>query len=275
MQNFFLQVTGFLLFCFLLSSCTFTLPKEEVSLTHTKKCPEWTLAQLEKAARLFAHNTDTFILQCALDLLRNAKGAPIHQTSTGSHICFLLADRTDTDQVRRERFASEGVHWAEIALAESGKKDGDVYYYLAVNLGIAIKEHMALALKNLDRLVSSLVKALELSPEVNYGGPYRVLGMLYLMAPPWPQGIGDGDRALELLYEAIERHPEHPKNQIFYAQALWEVEGEDRKEEIQKHLEEGLRLMHLEQWKSVRDRWMKDLNYVAQEANIKLSDTSA
>jgi len=258
MQDFFLQVAGFFLLCFLLSSCTFTLPKEEVSLTHTKKCPEWTLAQLEKDARLFNHNTDSFTLQCALDLLRNSKGTPIHQTSTGSHICFLLADRTDTDQVRRERFASEGVHWAETALAENGKEDGDVYYYLAVNLGIAIKEHMALALKNLDRLVSSLEKALKLSPDVNYGGPYRVLGMLYLMAPPWPQGIGDGDRALE----------------IFYAQALWEVEGEDRREEIQKHLEEGLRLMHREQWKSVSDRWMKDLNHVAQEANIKLSDTS-
>jgi tetratricopeptide (TPR) repeat protein len=258
------------LLCFLLSSCTVSLPKEVVSLAPMDKCPEWTRAQLEKNGSRFNHNTDTFTLQCALALLRNSKRAPTHHTSLGSHICFLLADRTATDQIRRERFASEGVYWAEIALTGEGKEDGDVYYYLAVNLGISVKEHMALALKNLDRLVSSLEKAIELSPDVNYGGPFRVLGMIYLKAPPWPRGIGDGDRALELLHEAVQKHPEHPKNQIFYAQALWEVEGEDKKKEIQSYLEEGLTLMNKEQWKSARERWIDDLNYVAKEAHIEL-----
>ena len=142
--------------------------------------------------------------------------------------------------------------------------------YLAVNLGIAIQKHPVLALKNLGRLESSLEKALELSPDVNFGGPYRVLGMLYLMAPPWPQGIGDGDRALELLKEATERFPEYPKNHIFYAQAIWEVEGEDGKAEVTRQLEEALRLMGQERWKGVRDRWMDDLRRVAEEANVEL-----
>jgi tetratricopeptide (TPR) repeat protein len=226
---------------------------------------------LEENIQRFNDATDTFILECALNLVRNAKSAPIHQSSAGSQICFLLADRTETDQIRRERFASEGVRWAERALSESAKDRGDVYYYLAVNLGIAIKEHPTVALRNLDRLVSSLEKALELSPDVNYGGPYRVLGMLYLKAPPWPQGIGDGDRALELLQEAVRRYPGYPKNQVFYAQALWELEGEDMKQEIVERLDEALRLMNQEKWKTVRDRWIDDLNYVAKEAHIELS----
>ena len=185
----------------------------------------------------------------------------------------MLADRTETDQTRRERFAAEGVRWAERARSESAQDRGDVYYYLAVNLGIAIKEHPAVALRNLDRLVSNLEKALELSPDVNYGGPYRVLGMLYLMAPPWPQGIGDGDRALELLQEAVRRYPEYPKNHVFYAQALWEIEGEAEEEAITRHLDEGLMLMNQEQWQSVKDRWIDDVNYVAKEAHIELSVT--
>ena len=180
-----------------------------------------------------------------------------------------MANRTERDQIRRERFASEGVRWAESALAKGDKEDGNVYYYLAVNLGIAVKEHMAVALKNLDRLVSSLEKAIELSPDVNNAGPYRVLGMLYLMAPPWPQGIGDGDKSLELLQEAMRRYPEYPKNRIFYAQALWELEGEDSQPEVIEQLEEALRLMHQEKWKTVRGRWMNDLNYVADEVGIK------
>lgn len=270
MKRFFPQVAGFFLLCFPLSGCTFSLPKDLVPLDFSDQCPKWTLAQLQEKTSFFDHNTDTFTLQCALDLLRHSKRAPIHGTSSGARICFLLADRIYEDPIRRERFASEGVYWAEIALAGNNQEDGDVYYYLAVNLGISVKEHMTLALKNLNRLVSSLEIAIERSPDVNYAGPYRVLGMLYLKAPPWPLGIGDGDRALELLNEALLRYPEHPKNQIFYAQALWEVEGEEKKEEIQKHLEKGLKLMNQEHWKSAKDRWMKDLSHVAEEAGIEI-----
>jgi tetratricopeptide (TPR) repeat protein len=273
MRNFFFSLTGFFLFCSFLAGCTFSLRKEIVYLYPSDECPAWTPVQLEENLHTFNDTTDTFILECALNLVRNAKSAPIHQTAAGAQLCFLLADRTETDQTRRERFAAEGVRWAERARSESAQDRGDVYYYLAVNLGIAIKEHPAVALRNLDRLVSNLEKALELSPDVNYGGPYRVLGMLYLMAPPWPQGIGDGDRALELLQEAVRRYPEYPKNHVFYAQALWEIEGEAEEEAITRHLDEGLMLMNQEQWQSVKDRWIDDVNYVAKEAHIELSVT--
>ena len=271
MRNFFFSLTGFFLICSFLAGCTFSLRKEVVSFDHLDTCPQWSISELEERIKRFNDTTDTFMLECALDLVRNAKGGSLHQTSAGSQLCFLLADRTETDQIKRERFASEGVRWAERAIMEGARDRGDVHYYLAVNLGIAIKEHPAVALRNLDRLVSSLEKALELSPDVNYGGPYRVLGMLYLMAPPWPQGIGDGDKALELLQEAVRRYPEYPKNHVFYAQALWEIEGENEKETITRHLHEGLVLMNQEQWQSVKDRWIDDVNYVAQEAHIDLS----
>lgn len=264
-RYFFSFATGFFLLCSFLVSCTLSLKKELVSLDHLDTCPQWRLSQLEEQVALFDDTTDTFNLHCALNFLRNSDGNSVHQSAAGSQICFLLADRTETDQIRRERFASEGVRWAEDYLRASNEENGNVYYYLAVNLGIAIKEHPAIALKNLDRLVSSLEQAVALSPDVNSAGPYRVLGMLYLMAPPWPQGIGDGDKALELLQEAVKRYPDYPKNRIFYAQALWELEGEDRKQEILEHMEEALRQLNQEKWKTVRVRWMKDWTYVAEE----------
>ena len=271
MRTFFFSLTGLFLLCSFLAGCMFSLRKETVYLHPSDACPQWTPVELEENLQGFTDVTNTFILECALNFVRNTKSASIHLTSAGAQACFLLADRTETDQIRRERFAAEGVRWAERALSEGAQGRGDVYYYLAVNLGIAIKEHPAVALKNLDRLVASLEKALELSPDVNYGGPYRVLGMLYLMAPPWPQGIGDGDKALELLQEAVRRFPEYPKNQVFYAQALWEIEGDAEREAITRHLNEGLVLMNQEPWQSVKDRWMDDLKYVAQEAHIELS----
>jgi hypothetical protein len=74
------------------------------------------------------------------------------------------------------------------------------------------------------------------------------------------------------LGEAVRRHPEHPQNHIFSAQALWEIEGEDAKEEVQKHLEEGLRLLDQTQWLTAKDRWIKDLQEVAEDADIVLID---
>jgi tetratricopeptide (TPR) repeat protein len=270
-RNCFFSIVGLLVFSSFLVSCALSLRKEVVSLHHLERCPHWEPSQLVEQVAEFDDTTETYILHCALDLLRNAEDTSVHKSAAGSQVCFLLADRTEADQVRRERFASEGVRWAEGFLKASDKENGDVYYYLAVNLGIAVKEHPAVALKNLNRLVSSLEKAIELSPDINSAGPYRVLGMVYLMAPPWPQGIGDGDKALELLQEAVRRHPDYPKNRIFYAQALWELEGEDRKQEVLEHLKEALRLLNQEKWKKVRTRWMKDLTYVADEAGVELS----
>jgi tetratricopeptide (TPR) repeat protein len=225
---------------------------------------------LEEQVTLFDDRNDTATLQCAINLLRNTKEGRIDESGAGAKICFLLADRTEADQARREGFASEGVRWAERALAQGGEERGDVSYYLAVNLGITVEKHPVAALKNLDRLVASLEKAMALAPDVSSAGPYRVLGMVYLKAPPWPRGIGDGDKALELLREAVRRSPEYPPNRIFYARALWEVEGEDKEREITVCIEETFRLLNQEQWQPVRERWMDDLNAVAKEVQIEL-----
>lgn len=221
--------------------------------------------QLEEHVALFDDTTDTVSLQCALDLVRHAGRGSSNAASAGAKICFLLADRTETDQVRREGFAAEGVRWAERALSESTEERGEVHYYLAVNLGIAVEKHPVSALKSLDRLLAILEKAVALSPDVQSAGPYRVLGMVYLLAPPWPQGMGDGDKALELLHEAVRRAPEYPRNRIFYARALWEVEGEEKRQEVVECLDEALRLMNQEKWMTVRERWMDDVNRIAGE----------
>jgi len=262
-------IESFLL-VFLCAGCATSPPKDLVRFDARGTCPGWNDAQLKENADRFDDTTDTITLQCALERLRNAKANSIDENAAGAKICFLLADRTETDQVRRERFASEGVGWAERARAEGDEERGDVYYYLAVNLGIAVEKHPVAAVKSLDRLVSSLEKAIALAPDVHHAGPYRVLGMVYLKAPPWPKGIGDGDKSLELLQEAVRKVPDYPLNRIFYARALWEVEGEDKEREIADCLKEALRLMDQEKWKMVRERWMDDITDVAREAHFEL-----
>jgi len=266
---------GALLIGILLSGCTFTLPEDIVDLGTQDTCPEWTSEELQARAREFNHCTETSTLHCALGTLRGASPSPIHRTETGARICYLLADRTTKDQEKKERYAAEGVRWAEIALTERIEPIGAVHYYLAVNLGMAVRQHATLAVKNLKRLEEELLKAKELSPQEEQGGPLRVLGMLYLMAPPWPKGIGDGDKALELLKEAVEKHPGYPLNHAFYAQALWDLEEDDAIDQVKSHLGKSRELIEKGDWGTARERWLKDIEKIAADAEIKLSETEA
>jgi len=83
-------------------------------------------------------------------------------------------------------------------------------------------------------------------PELECGGPQRVLGMLYLRAPAWPQGIGDPETALELLAEAARKYPQHPLNRQFYAEALLTLQ---QPEQAAVELREARRLAH-DWWQS-------------------------
>jgi hypothetical protein len=264
---------GALLITLLAPGCTFTLPEDIVDLGTQDTCPDWKSEELQKRAKEFDHRTDTPSLHCALGALRSAAPAEIHRTETGAYICYLLADRTTDNQEKKERYAAEGVRWAEIALTERIEPIGAVHYYLAVNLGIAVRQHATLAVKNLKRLEEELVRAKELSPGEEQGGPLRVLGMLYLMAPPWPKGVGDGDKALELLKQAVSDHPDHPLNHAFYAQALWDVEEDDAIDQVKTHLIKSRELIEKGDWGTARARWLKEIETIAADAEIKLSET--
>ncbi len=109
-------------------------------------------------------------------------------------------------------------------------------YLLGATMGLEIKNaFIATQLLNISSLIDTLKRSVALDPSVDAGGPLRLLGTLYLRAPPWPSGPGDGEKALELLEQAVEEHPEHPLNHFFYAEALLDDEEyEDALEEIEE-----------------------------------------
>ena len=167
--------------------------------------------------------SETDTLECALSWLQDTDDPTLRRSALGSRLSLHLAERTpEADQ--RENLAAEGVRFAEAAIALGADGDGAVHYYLAANLGLVIRDHVTLAMENLPRLQSEMQRAVDLSPEIDDGGPLRLLGILYLKAPPWPTGFGDGEKALDLLREAVEKHPDHPLNRLFYAEVLWEAD---------------------------------------------------
>ena len=155
--------------------------------------------------------------------------------------------------------AKLSVSYAEHAIKDIKISDCNspmVSYFYALNLGLILKEKGLLELSKLPVIHKSLLCAVK-KPELDNAGPLRVLGFLYLKAPSWPQGIGDLDKALKYLKQAVETGSDFPENYIFYAEALIENENKDKALEMLKKAES---LLDDEKWGSYYSlRWKKHI----------------
>jgi tetratricopeptide (TPR) repeat protein len=240
------------------------LQRDRVQFDRLSDCPEQTAAMLAAKQSQLGPLSDTRTLACTLTVLRGTQYPAVRRTSLGSSLCLYLAER-EANQGKREKLAAEGVGFAEAALAQGGGGDGAVHYYLAANLGLAVREHITLAMENLGRLEGEMKRALALSPDIDDGGPLRLLGMLYLKAPAWPNGIGDRDKALELLEKAVKEHPGHPLNHLFYAQALWDEGDEAALTPVKAEFALGEKLLAEGNWGYSKEPWKKEFAEFAEE----------
>ena len=248
----------------LLTACA-ELPREPVQSNSLSNCPKQTVATLVAEQQQFSALSDTPTLNCALTVLRETQDSDSRRTTLGSKLCLHLAER-EINQEQRENLAAEGVSFAETSLAHGGNSNGAVHYYLAANLGLRVREHPTEALSNLSRLENEMKQALALSPDLDDGGPLRLLGTLYLKAPAWPNGIGDLDKALELLAKAAKDHPNHPLNHLFYAQALRENGDETSLNQFKVQLALGEKLLSEGNWGYNKVPWQKEFEAFKQEA---------
>ena len=228
--------------------------------------PSCSQAANVEALSALGPTSSTQELECGLATLRDTRKPELLRTANGSRIALHLAERNN-DPVKRESIGNEGVRLAEQALSLGGKQDAAVHYYLAANLGLAVHDHPVEAANSLKRLESEIQQAVDLNPDLDNGGPLRLLGMLYLKAPAWPAGMGDGDKALELLKQVADKHPEHPLNHLFHAQALWDVEGESVLPQVRSELTTGLNRLNSGNWGYCKEPWQKEFSTFSKELN--------
>lgn len=240
------------------------LRRNPIKFEDLADCPEQTAARLISRQNRLGPTSNSQTLQCALTFLRNSDDLRLGRSSLASRLCLHLAER-ETNQKKREQLAAEGVAFAEAALAEEGADNGALHYYLAANLGLVVRDHIALAMNNLERLEREMQQALMLNPDIDHGGPLRLLGALYLKAPAWPTGIGDIDKSLTLLARAIEQHPEHPLNHLFYAQALWHEDFETNLSQVKAEFALGESLLNEADWGHNLVPWKKEFVEFSRE----------
>ena len=238
--------------------------QKPVRIDRPSGCPKQTAASVVAEQNQLGSLSDTQTLACALTVLHDTQDLAVRRTSLGSRLSLNLAER-ETDPDKREKLANEGVNFAEAAIAQGGNPDGAVHYYLAANLGLAVRGHPALAMGSLGRLETEMKQAVALSPDIDDGGPLRLLGTLYLKAPAWPTGIGDRDKALELLEKAVKEHPAHPLNHLFYAQALWDDGDEATLNQVKAEFALGKKLLNDGNWGYSKEPWKKEFDEFQQE----------
>ncbi len=137
-----------------------------------------------------------------------------------------LGDEYYDDKTKRQHFSGRGIEYAKAAI-ELNPKGVEGNYYSGNNLGLSASAKVVGAKFMVPSVRDAWKKAMAIDACFDYGGPMRNLGELYAKAPPWPASIGDPDKGVELLDQAIKCGPDWPQNNLFLGDALCAAEKYD------------------------------------------------
>ena len=140
--------------------------------------------------------------------------------------CVDLADEYYDDKTKRAHFSGRGIEYAKAAI-ELDPKRVEGHYYSGENLGLSATTKVVGAKFMVPSVRDAAKKALAIDACYDRGGPPRLLGALYAEAPPWPASIGDPDKGVELLEQALKCAPDWPQNNYLLANALCAAEKYD------------------------------------------------
>jgi tetratricopeptide (TPR) repeat protein len=138
---------------------------------------------------------------------------------------WLASDLYD-DKTKRAHFAGVGSEYAKAAI-ELEPKRVEGHYYSGENLGLTATTKTIGAKFMVPSVRDAEKKAMALDACFDHGGPPRVLGSLYAQAPPWPASVGDPDKGVELMEQALKCGPDWPLNHLLLGDALVAAERYD------------------------------------------------
>ncbi len=153
--------------------------------------------------------------------------------------CAWLAEQAGDakDKPQQLKIADEGVGYAQrCTFVDPDRKEG--HYYMALCYAMHADAVPSQGLALVPKMVKELKKADEpIGGGIDHSGPDRVLGLIYLNAPPWPTSVGDVDEAVDKLENACDQNPGFPENHLALAEAYIKTR---KYKDARKHLERVL-----------------------------------
>jgi len=133
--------------------------------------------------------------------------------------CYAFLVRQGKDKELRLTDAVKGRKLAEAAVILL-PRNGLAHYLYAYLTGLEAENDSLRGLELVPVIQREALLASDLNPAVDYGGPHRMLGELYLRAPGFPISIGNYARAVDHYRLAVDQDPEFLENRLGLAEAL-------------------------------------------------------
>ncbi len=130
---------------------------------------------------------------------------------------YNFADFSKNDSMRAD-LANQGIA-ATRQLILREPKSAAAHYYLAMNLGQLARTELLGALSLVKEMEREFKTAATLNEKLDFAGPVRNLGLLYLQAPSIGS-IGSDRKAHVYLQRAVKLAPEFPENHLNLAEAF-------------------------------------------------------
>ncbi len=177
-----------------------------------------------RAADLFLQRTPGEARQAAVILRQTAdrSAQPRETLFDLARVLVWLAGH-ESDAAIRSADAEAAVHAGQWCL-EVSPGEPACHYWLGIAVGVQARERRTTALDALPLMIELLQQARVASPQLDHGGPDRVLALVYLRAPGWPGGPGDPDLGYEHADHAMKIDPSWPPNRLALAEALVAIE---------------------------------------------------
>jgi tetratricopeptide (TPR) repeat protein len=174
-----------------------------------------------------------------------------------------LADDLYDDKTKRAHFSGRGIDYAKAAI-DLNPKGVEGHYYSGINLGLSATTKTIGAKFMVPSVRDAAKKATQIDSCFDKGGPPRLLGSLYAEAPSWPASIGDPDKGVELVEQAVKCAPDYPLNDLRLGAALVKAEKYDEaKKEFQKVIDAQPRpddAHFLPKWKNLAKKGIEEVD---------------
>jgi hypothetical protein len=137
----------------------------------------------------------------------------------GAACLAYLAEQEQQDVGARLSAARTGRELAETAVA-AWPDSGLAHYLLAYLTGLVAEKTPLKGLELVPVIEGEAQSAARLKPDIDHGGPDRMLGELYLRAPGFPVSIGDPALAVVHYRRAVTIDPVFAANRLGLIEAL-------------------------------------------------------
>ena len=202
----------------------------------------------EKRGESFDQNTliaDAANIDQAIDIYKKivdtASGAEKEEATWKLIRAYYYKGKyTVQDSDTKKKIYDQGKELGEVAIKEFPDSPG-INLFLSVVWGVWGEEYgiFAAARKGVAGKMRKLCeKTIELDPEFDQGGGYRIMGRLYFKAPKIPFILGwpSKKKAVKFLEKSLEIAPDDLNTKQFLAEALYSQKQKERAVELMKEI---------------------------------------